>query len=65
MSVIESRNNREEYLSNLLNQAPDLDLRLMEAVKLLMMLNAVKLHEQMIASRSNATKTGRDSKRTG
>lgn len=36
---------REEYLVSLLNRLPEVDLQLMEAVKLLMMLRAIELYD--------------------
>jgi ubiquitin thioesterase otulin len=46
---------REEYLVSLFNQNPDTDLRLLEAVKVLMMLKAVTLFDDFSSGRDVAS----------
>jgi ubiquitin thioesterase otulin len=45
LSLIQTKSLREDYLLAVMNQSPELDLQLMEAVKALMMLKAIDFHE--------------------
>lgn len=42
---------REQYLTSLLNHSPEIDLKLLEAVKALMMIKAIELYDQFCMSR--------------
>lgn len=49
---ISDRRQREQFLIHLVNRCPEVDLRLLEAIKMLMMLKAIDLYEaqQMTAT---------------
>ena len=53
MSHLHTYTQREQYLHSLLNQSPGLDLQLMEALKALMMLRAIALHDLYTAQRNS------------
>lgn len=42
---MENQSCREDYVTQLLNSQPDVDLQLLEAVKGLMMVNAIQYYE--------------------
>lgn len=55
VSLMPSEACREDYLVALFNHNPDTDLRLLEAVKVLMMLRAVSLYEDFTSGRAVAS----------
>lgn len=46
---LSNRRQRDQYLSALLNGSPDLDIQLIEAVKVVVMLAAINAHENFIS----------------